>query len=67
MSSDELISKLAEGLTYQVHFNSKAYQVEVEMIENTDDYVHVVVAVDDGSVPASIFPLTRDFVRSKHH
>lgn len=65
MSCNQLISELADVRAYEVEFESKKYQVEVELLENTDEYVHVMVAVDDGSLPASISPLTHDFVRKK--
>jgi hypothetical protein len=48
-----------------VELDSKKYQVEVELLENADKYVHVMVAVDDGSLPASISPLTRTFISQK--
>jgi hypothetical protein len=41
---------------------SKQYQVEVELLENTERYLHVMVTLDDGSLPASISPLTRSFI-----
>ena len=44
--------------TYEIEVGSKMFQVEVELLENTDEYIHVMVAVDDGSLPASISPLT---------
>jgi hypothetical protein len=65
MSCNQLISELAEVRVYEVEFESKKYQVEVELLENTEEYVHVMVAVDDGSLPASISPLTYGFVRKK--
>jgi hypothetical protein len=37
-------------------------QVEAEILENSVTYVHVAVAVDDGSLPASISPLTGTFI-----
>lgn len=50
---------------YEVGFESKKYEVEVELLENTDEYVHVMVAVEDGSLPASISPLTHGFIHKK--
>ena len=47
---------------YEVEFDSKPYQVEVELLENTEQYAHVMVAVDDGSLPASISPLIQSFI-----
>jgi hypothetical protein len=62
MSWEQLIAELREVRTYEVEVEAKRYQVEVELLENTDQYVHVMVAVDDGSLPASIFPSTNSFV-----
>lgn len=62
---EQLISELHGLRAYEVEVNSKKYQIEVELLENTDNYVHVMVAVDDGGLPASISPLTHTFKRSK--
>jgi len=61
----QLVSELSELQAYEVELDSKQYQVEVEILENTDQYIHVMVAVDDGSLPASILPLTHTFLRTK--
>jgi hypothetical protein len=66
MSCSQLFSELHDGLQeYQVEFESKQYNVEVELLENTEQYLHVVVAVDDGSLPASITPLCRSLILPK--
>lgn len=65
MSCEQLVSELNEVKAYEVEFDSKQYQVEVELLENTARYLHVMVAVDDGSLPASIAPLTRTFICPK--
>ena len=65
LSAAQLVSELPEGKAYEVQFESKSYQVEVELLENTPEYVNVSVAVDDGTLPASIFPLSYNFVRKK--
>jgi hypothetical protein len=67
MSCDQLISELRELQAYEVQQDSKNYQVEVELLENTESYLQVMIAVDDGSLPASISPLTDTFVRQKPH
>jgi hypothetical protein len=64
-SCDRLISELRDVQCYEVRFDSEVYQVEVELLENTGTYVHVMVAVDDGTLPASFRPLTATFVREK--
>jgi hypothetical protein len=65
MSAEQLISQLPDVQAYEVEFESRRYQVEVEILENTEKYVNVAVAVDDGSLPASIFPATSNFIRRK--
>jgi hypothetical protein len=61
-----LLSELSEGhIEYEVEFESRHYQVEVELLENTPAYLNVAVAVDDGSLPASIAPLTKNFICRK--
>jgi hypothetical protein len=66
MSCEQLIAELHETRAYTVEVESKRYQVEVDLLENTNVYVHVSVSVDDGSLPASLFPLTDGFIRQKH-
>jgi hypothetical protein len=65
MSWEQLVTELHEVRAYQVEVESKQYQVEVQLLENTADYVHVVVGVDDGVLPRSIVPLTHSFIRQK--
>jgi len=65
MSCEELISALHEEQVYEVEVDSKKYQVEVELLENTEKYLNVLVSVDDGSLPASIFPSTATFICQK--
>jgi hypothetical protein len=65
MSSVELIAELRELQAYPVEDGNQTYQFEAELLENTDAYVHVMVAVDDGRLPYSISPLTRTFIQQK--
>ena len=55
----------AENVCYEVKFESKKYQVEVEILENTDSYVHVMVAVDDGHLWRAMRPLCSSFICKK--
>ncbi len=61
----QLIAELDELQAYEVEFDAKQYQVEVELLENTAEYIHVIVAVDDGTLPASIKPMCDGFIRKK--
>jgi hypothetical protein len=65
MPWEQLVTELHEVRAYQVEVESKQYQVEVQLLENAADYVHVAVSVDDGSLPRSIVPLTHSFIRQK--
>ena len=65
LSWEQLASDLREHQAYEVEFESKKYQVEVELLENTEQYLNVLVAVDDGSLPASISPATDNFICQK--
>jgi hypothetical protein len=60
-SHDELVSALSDHQAYEVELDSKKYQVEVEVLEITEKYLHVIVSVDDGSLPVSVLPLSRSF------
>lgn len=62
---DQLITELCDLQAYEVEFDSKQFQVEVQVVENTAEYVHVMVSVDDGSLPGSIFPLSGTFINRK--
>ena len=66
LSYEQLESELQHLQDYEVEIDSKKYQVEVELLENTDQYLHVLIAVDDGRLPASISPLTHSFICRKH-
>jgi hypothetical protein len=46
-----LRSELSEVKAYEVEY-VEDLQVEVEILEITATYVHVMVSVDDGSLPA---------------
>ena len=62
---ERLVMELRDVQEYQVEDESKEYQVEVQLVENTADYVHVIVSVDDGTFRRSIVPLTRGFIKRK--
>ena len=65
MSAEQLIAALPDVQAYEVEFESATYQVEVEILENTDKHVEVSLGVDDGSLPASFFPSGCVFIREK--
>jgi hypothetical protein len=64
-SCAEIVAELHDVQAYETEFEGKKYFVEVQLLENTDKYVHVGVDVDDSSVPASFRPLSSSFIRKK--
>ena len=65
MSCAQLASQLVDVRTYEVEFESKKYQVEVQILENTDSYFHVGIAVDDGHFWRAMRPLSSSFICRK--
>ncbi len=65
MTPERLASALDEERVYEVELDPKTYQVEIEVLESTEEYLHVMVAVDDGSLPASMAPETQSFICNK--
>jgi hypothetical protein len=64
-SCEELIAEVAKVQTYNVAFEGNKYQVEVQMLENAANYVHVGISVDDGRFPAAFAPLSASFITQK--
>ena len=49
MSFEQLMSELEDVRAYETEVESKRYQIEVQLLEKTDAYVHVLVSVMDGA------------------
>jgi len=64
-SCTELIAELRDEQAYEVEFEGRNHQVEVSILQNSDRHILVIVSVDDGSVPASFWPLSSTFIREK--
>jgi hypothetical protein len=64
-SCEQLIAELHEVQAYEVVVDSKRFQVEVDLLENTNEYVHVAIGVDDGSLPGAISPVSKTFIQRK--
>ena len=61
----ELEAAVRGNRTYEVDFEANPYQVGIEDLENTDRAIHVVISVDDGSLPASMLSATDSFIVHK--
>ena len=59
MKSFEELSEYKNPATYEYDLG---YYVQVELLEKNNDYVHVVVMIDDGSLFRAMAPLTRSFI-----
>jgi hypothetical protein len=66
MPVDQLISELTSVSAYQVKDGPSTCQVEVELLENTETYIHVMVAVDNGRFLSALKPATDSFIVPKH-
>jgi hypothetical protein len=66
MHCEQLIEELHEEKVYQILVGLQRFQVEVELVEDTNDYLHVIVSVDDGVLLRSVFPVTSGFITKKH-
>ena len=65
MSFEQLVNELEETRAYETEVESKRYQLEVQLLEKTDAYVHVLVSVMDGSLRSFIVPLNGSFICKK--
>jgi REP element-mobilizing transposase RayT len=65
MPYDEVLSMLDQQHVYVVDLDSKPYQVEVETLERTPEHVHLMICVDDGTLPASIVPVSDTLIRHR--
>ncbi len=61
----QIVAQLPEEQNYEVHAGPDTYQVAVNLLEDTDAYVHVVVSVDDCSFWLSCCPLSKSFLVEK--
>jgi hypothetical protein len=65
MPYSQLVSKLRDLQAYEIEVDSQKYQVEVELLVNAERHLHIMVAVDDGTLPASLSPVCQTFIREK--
>jgi len=65
MSCDAVLAELRGRDVYEVVAESRHYQVEAVLLEDTPEYLHLSIAVDDGSLPASLHPESDSFICRK--
>jgi hypothetical protein len=49
----------------QTEYQGCPIQVEIDKLEQTDDYIHVLVSVDDGKLPSACFPASASLIIKK--
>lgn len=59
---DQIVADLRDSRAYGAVFELKLYEVEVQILEDTDEHVHVMLSVDDGNLAGSILPLSCTFI-----
>jgi hypothetical protein len=62
---DQLQAQLATTEVYEVVDGPQRYQVEIDVLENTKEYVHVLLSLDDGSLPSSLAPVIESFITNR--
>ncbi len=49
-------------IVYEQCINGETVNVELELLENKDEYLHIGVGVDDGKFFNSLVPVTSSFI-----
>jgi hypothetical protein len=63
-SCEQLIFELTSHIvTYERKLNSKKCQFEVQLVEDTETYVHVLIAVDEARLWGAMHPWSSSFIR----
>ena len=63
MPLEELFARLRELDVCEIELQGKMHQVEVELLQDTGKHLQIMIAVDDGTLPRSLSPLTQIILR----
>ena len=58
---DQLVLDLSDVAAYGRSEGEDFHQFEVQIVEREEDFLHILISVDDGSLWRSMSPLTRGF------
>ncbi len=58
----EVLASLPDPTVYDILHDDKEYNVEVQLLEKKEEYLHVCISVSDGSFIRSCVPLTASFI-----
>jgi hypothetical protein len=58
----DIVAELAKPQTYRRGTGGAWHEIEVTLLEATDDYIHVKTSINDGSLVWALTPLTSSFL-----
>jgi hypothetical protein len=58
----DIVAELAKPQTYRRGTGGTWHEIEVTLLEATDDYIHVKTSISDGSLVWALTPLTSSFL-----
>ena len=61
-SPAEIVAELAKPQTHQRGTGDAWHEIEVTLLEATDDYIHVKTSIHDGSLVWALKPITSSFL-----
>jgi hypothetical protein len=61
-SPTDIVAELAKPQTYRRGAGDTWHEIEVTLLEATDDYIHVKTSINDGSLVWALKPITSSFL-----
>jgi hypothetical protein len=61
-SPADIVSQLAKPQTYRRGAGDTWHEIELTLLEATDDYIHVKTTIHDGSLAWALAPITSSFL-----
>ena len=60
--SADIVAELAKPQTYRRGTGDTWHEIEVTLLEATDDYIHVTTSIHDGSLVWALKPISSSFL-----
>jgi len=61
-SPADIVAELAKPQTYRRGMGETWHEIEVTLLEATDDYIHVKISIHDGSLVWALKPIESSFL-----
>jgi len=61
-SPADIVAELAKPQTYRRGMGDTQHEIEVTLLEATEDYIHVKTSINDGSMVWALTPITSSFL-----